>query len=328
MPTTILTALSMLIMLLMHGETSQSANANYQLTEEWTLGGEQGDCFGVPLDKVRDVAQAADGTIYVSDGGNSRVLHVSADGACLSQIGSAGEGPGEFVAVGALAVYEGKLYALDTGLRRISVFGPDHAFERHIKVKHRVAEFVPTQEGIWATTYDLRGKTSLVRQYSVDGDVLGAWGQPLESTQAVEQTGTPGRIAVDGGRLLYAFAYPYRIEVFDRQGEKQSHVAIEDAAFQAPTQAQASGGVIMGGTLETSVGKITTAGPGHLLVQVRGTSWNRLDVLDASLAVRASIDLPEGHRLTRAGSERVLYTTVSGGDEFASVTKWRVTRTP
>ena len=49
------------------------------------------------FDKPTDVAVAADGTFFVSDGyGNSRVLHFAADGTLVKAWGTKGAGPGEF----------------------------------------------------------------------------------------------------------------------------------------------------------------------------------------------------------------------------------------
>ena len=82
---------------------------------------------GTHFDKPTDVAIAADGTIYVSDGyGNSRVALFSPDGKFLSQWGNAkGDKPGEFNLPHSISIdAEGRVYVADRENRRIQVF--DH----------------------------------------------------------------------------------------------------------------------------------------------------------------------------------------------------------
>lgn len=74
-----------------------------------------------------DVAIAADGSIYVTDGhtteANHRVMKFAADGAFLMSFGEFGSGPGEFNVPHAIAIdSRGRLYIADRDNNRVQVF--------------------------------------------------------------------------------------------------------------------------------------------------------------------------------------------------------------
>jgi len=82
--------------------------------------GDDGTHFGRP----QDVAFLPDGRILVADGlDNHRVMILDRDGKFLGQVGSFGEGPGQFNGVHAVAVGPGgRVFALDRSGGRINVF--------------------------------------------------------------------------------------------------------------------------------------------------------------------------------------------------------------
>ncbi len=83
----------------------------------------------------RGVAVAADGSIWVTDTGNNRVVIYDANLAGPRLVGRKGSAPGEFDApVGIAAGPEGAIYVCDTGNRRIQVLGPEGAFRRAIPI--------------------------------------------------------------------------------------------------------------------------------------------------------------------------------------------------
>jgi len=90
----------------------------------------------VPGDDARhfnlptDVAVAADGTFFVSDGyGNSRVLHFTADGKLLKTWGTKGTGPGEFDLPHGIAIDQrGRVLVADRSNARVQVFDTSGKF--------------------------------------------------------------------------------------------------------------------------------------------------------------------------------------------------------
>ena len=87
---------------------------------------------GAHFNKPTDVAFAADGSIYVSDGyGNNRVAKFSADGKFLLDWGRKGQGPGEFDLPHNVAVdAQGLVYVADRSNSRIQVFDANGKFLR------------------------------------------------------------------------------------------------------------------------------------------------------------------------------------------------------
>ena len=87
---------------------------------------------GTHFNKPTDVAFAADGSIYVSDGyGNNRVAKFSADGKFLLDWGRKGQGPGEFDLPHNVAVdAQGLVYVADRSNSRIQVFDANGKFLR------------------------------------------------------------------------------------------------------------------------------------------------------------------------------------------------------
>lgn len=144
----------------------------------------------VPFQAPRDVAVAPDGSLYVADSGNHRIVHLSADGKVLHTWGTFGDilqglenaPPGTFnqpwgVAVGP----DGSVYVADTWNHRIQKFTAD-------------GEFV-TQWGTFGTGQDgyaLWGPRDIV----IDGQ-----GRVL-----VSDTGNKRVVAYDAdGHFLFAF---------------------------------------------------------------------------------------------------------------------------
>jgi peptidylamidoglycolate lyase len=85
---------------------------------------------GAHFNKPTDVAFAADGSVYVSDGyGNSRVAKFSAEGKFLLDWGHKGQGPGEFDLPHNVAVdAQGRVYVADRMNVRIQIFDANGKF--------------------------------------------------------------------------------------------------------------------------------------------------------------------------------------------------------
>lgn len=83
-------------------------------------------CDDTHMDKPTDMAIAANGDIYVSDGyGNARVVHFDKNGKFVKAWGKLGSKPGEFSIPHAIAMdSKGRLYVADRNNVRIQVFDP------------------------------------------------------------------------------------------------------------------------------------------------------------------------------------------------------------
>lgn len=100
-----------------------------------------------PLEKG-DVAVADDGTVYVLNNADARILRYSPDGEQMDAVAEKGEGPGELQFPSRLFFRNQRLYVLDLNNSTISVF-KDNTFEDRINLPARGLKVVPTAHG-WA----------------------------------------------------------------------------------------------------------------------------------------------------------------------------------
>jgi DNA-binding beta-propeller fold protein YncE len=110
-----------------------------------------------------DVAFAANGDIYVSDGyGNPRVVKYSRDGKFLLEWGTRGEGPGQFRLPHNLVVdAQGRVYVTDRDNARVEVFDSNGKYLKEWKTNGGVSTlFMTEDQHIWAggVLTDLDGK--------------------------------------------------------------------------------------------------------------------------------------------------------------------------
>jgi DNA-binding beta-propeller fold protein YncE len=144
-----------------------------KLLQAWGTRGKRGN-DATHFNEPTDVAFGPTGDIYISDGyNNTRVIHLSHDGAFLGQWGAPGRAPGQFNTPHSIAVdANGRVYVADRGNLRIQVFQPDGAF---------VAQWpnLGYVSGIWITQEQqllaVEGYPGTLRRYDLDGHLLGEW---------------------------------------------------------------------------------------------------------------------------------------------------------
>ena len=94
----------------------------------WTVGSEPLAIYGSAGEDpdnefgyVADVVRGPEGTIAAADGLDYSLSFFSADGELRAKVGREGEGPGEFSGIaGLVSAPEGRLFAFDEGLQRLS----------------------------------------------------------------------------------------------------------------------------------------------------------------------------------------------------------------
>ena len=117
-----------------------------------------------------DVAVAADGSFYVSDGyGNSRVVKFSSSGKYLFEWGTPGKGQGEFDTPHGITLDEsGNVFVADRENNRIQVFDSQGAFIKELKNNESVAQLpsvtMDRGQNLFAIDYDnTKNPDSLVK---------------------------------------------------------------------------------------------------------------------------------------------------------------------
>jgi peptidylamidoglycolate lyase len=140
------------------------------------------------FDQPTDVAIAADGSFYVSDGyGNSRVVKFSSEGKYLLEWGKKGNGPSEFnVPHGLTLDKAGNVYVADRANKRVEVFNPQGKFLKQLgdesfgricgltfdKVKNQI--IAVDDETSW---FDIRHNGSDIIVFDITGKVISRQGR-------------------------------------------------------------------------------------------------------------------------------------------------------
>jgi peptidylamidoglycolate lyase len=156
------------------------------------------------FNRPTDVAVAADGSFYVSDGyRNSRVLRFSKEGRYLFSWGRKGSGPGEFEVPHSIALDRaGHLYVADRNNARIQVFD---------SVGHFLAEWKGQSVGRpWAVRVGVDGYV-----YVIDGGDMPT--SPPDRARVLKLTPT-GRVVASFGRFGNydgQFVWPHAVAVAD-----------------------------------------------------------------------------------------------------------------
>jgi DNA-binding beta-propeller fold protein YncE len=159
-------------------------------------GRDQANKFYAPT----DVAFGPQGDIYISDGyGNSRVVHLAADGTYINEWGTHGREPGQFSLPHSIATDRtGLVYVADRNNRRIQVFTASGAYVREWETIHKPWGLEITADD---RIFVANGFEFTITVYDLQGTLLAHWGQKLKKKQ---------------GRPVGAFAQPHMVALDDQ----------------------------------------------------------------------------------------------------------------
>lgn len=307
------------------GASVQEA-ASFTLRRQWTVGGKGTSYRGHALHLVRGVAVSEGGDVYVSDGGNGRILHCTETGTLSGSIGASGNGPGEFQNLGGIALRKDTLFALDTGKRQVSLFHIDGMFLQGLDVRIRAAGIAVRDSVILIPRFSFSEEDPLVVAYTLRGKRVDGLVTPLEPTPEVVKAGEVGTVASTRDGFFFAFAYPYQIERW-ADGARRAVITLEHDSFVAPTSPQQKEEMTLGGRLPSKIRGIGVLGNGRFLVQVtHSDAPPELHLFSEEGKILTRISLPKGHQLG-AVEGRNVYTFIHGGTKApAQVAKWTLSR--
>ena len=205
----------------------QVFDAEGRFLRMWGVFGESNapQAFGERLYGPRDVAIDGEGSIYVADTGNKRVVKYDPNGVLLGAAGGFGQDDGKLQEpVGIALDGEGHLYVADTWNHRVQVFDSELGFIRawdveawwSTSVNNKPYLALDTEGHVYVT--DPEGYR--VIEFSREGEVLSVWGQHGAD---LASTNLPTGIEVDGlGRILVSDSANDRILLFERQQSEAS----------------------------------------------------------------------------------------------------------
>jgi hypothetical protein len=202
--------------------------------EELSIGGEN-DAGNIILYQPWRYTVGDKGDIYVSDRQESVVKKFNSEGQYIQTIGTKGEGPGEFQAMGSMTILpDGRLIILDWRARRTSIFGADGVFNESYKWRnshfdiyfvtessYTVEENVYGEERqLFVKTYDFNGKERVsFGQFTPPGMKMSTQGN---SAFSIGLPYAPASIFAGDStrqRLYHCLNDSYLIEVFNKEGD-------------------------------------------------------------------------------------------------------------
>ena len=215
----------------------RSANAqNIQLRERWTS--KAVPAFEV-VTSIAGMAEAPDGTLWLSDPRNHVIHGVESAGASVRTVARSGDGPSEVRSPNFITTTpDGGLAVYDMDHRAIQVF------DRSGKFRHRVAlsalvrnpkGFTMTPTGAFVISGGIYGNEYAIHRFGINGSLERSW-LPAPKT-ADMQTGiliAGGPIAVlRRGTLLFSRAAPHELIEFSLDSNTLRTIAADPTLLKA-----------------------------------------------------------------------------------------------
>jgi sugar lactone lactonase YvrE len=236
-----------------------------------------GGCTNEQFYMPSGIASAPDGSIYVVDGANYRIIKFSSTGAFSAVWGNDGtSGNGSFNYPLAVAVdFNGNVYVADSGNNRIQKFTSDGSFLLAWGASGGGNSQFSEPSGIAADSsgniYVSDRGNNRVQKFDSGGNYLAQWGS---SGSGDGQFNVPFAIAVDSSNNVYVCDVDnYRIEKFSQSGTFLSKFGGKGAGF-------GGFGMMQQGIAVDSSGNVYVTDPGNLVIQkfdLNGnyvTQWN------------------------------------------------------
>jgi DNA-binding beta-propeller fold protein YncE len=186
---------------------------------------------GGPFNSPTNIAVAADGSLYVTDGyRNCKVHHFSADGQLLDSWGEAGRGPGQFRLVHGICIApDGRLFVGDRSNDRVQIFSPSGAYLSEWRDVRQPDEIHYGPDGTyyvaelgWGGSSSGQGLGARVTVRNEAGEVLSAWGDD-GAPEASGNVAAPHGIRIDSQGDLYVGEVTYTSRISSRAVKPSCH---------------------------------------------------------------------------------------------------------
>lgn len=275
---------------------------------------------GLPLNRAFSAVQDLTGNIYVSDIGNYRVLSFTENGKYIGSYGKRGQGPGEFSAVGSIAVHGNSIYVQDTRRRTISSLSmKDGSVQTSIPVDVFGSWGVDDDGVIHVSDYIALSSSEAENMvsFSGDGTVVNEFYTSYDRVMELNGVGAFPSVHVSTTRVYYAWPYPYRIEVLKRDYSPLLNIQLVESGFSEPSRPRVVDGMNIGGSLPAQISKVLEVEGAWTLIEVRYSDIGRprrVDVFDMSGKYLSSFQLESGEGISSYSSETgMLWSTINGG---------------
>ncbi len=188
------------------------------------------------IGEIADAAVAPDGSLYLADFSNARVVHLSQQGPVLRVIGRSGEGPGEFRGAYRLSVSpEGELLVYDVATREISYFDSAGVFLSRTRLPYGFAQ-VDRVLGLsgrrvavaGVAQTDWPGRNFGVHLFTWSMKHLASFGPltPVRLAAVLRYWGAGSMSRSPDNALIYAPKQPYLIYAYRPEGQVLDSVVV------------------------------------------------------------------------------------------------------
>ncbi len=205
-----------------------AADGTVDVRERWAA-----RAAGLELSVVAGMAEAADGSIWISDGMLKTVLRVDADGRGGGVVARSGDGPGEVASPSRMAALpDGGVALIDMGRTAIHLFGADGKFSRSVQMEEIVTNpkgFVVLPSGEMVVSGGLYSDApGAVHVFGPDGRIRRSFHpRPVTRDPRAAQLVAGGALALHGGRLLVSQAAPHRLVSYGLGGGSGTELATD-----------------------------------------------------------------------------------------------------
>lgn len=168
------------------------------------------------------VAVDQEGNIYVADSGNQRVVKFNPEGKFVKSFGRKGQGPGEFISPGQLAIFGNEIYVYDWR-RNIQKFSQNGEYISGFDLRGGTfLDFdIDSKGNIYVGRWAYGKDKFLIEKYNSDGTFILRFCEPIEATSrplALIINNT--KLAIDEkDNIFVAFRYINKIRKFNSSGK-------------------------------------------------------------------------------------------------------------
>ncbi len=230
---------TMLLFLGILGLTVTSSTLHAQrlrISQKWST---TGDPRVVEFGYINGMAEAGDGTIWLSDNMNRLLVTLDATGQRVRIVARKGDGPGEVRAPAQIApMQSGDIAVYDLVHNSAEIFGHDSRFIRRVRFEDKVMNpkgFAVLPSGSFIISGGSVGGTHAIYHFSTDGRLRGSWHRfPETSDPRAGMMVAGGPVSImRNGSLIFSQAAPHQIVVYSASGGR-SRVLASDKRLVEP----------------------------------------------------------------------------------------------
>jgi len=203
------------------------------IEELWTTEGDP------PFVVISGMAEAEDGSIWVSDGRVGVVYGLDAQGGAKGGLVPNGNGPGEVRNPHQLhTTPDGQIAVYDLGRRAIDVFSSQGRFERRVQLEAAVVNpkgFVVSRQGEYFLSGGIIGKENSIFVFGEDGKLNREWFEApkTQNPRAGSLTSGGALHITNEGNLLFSLSAPHNIALYSLEGRLLREIASDEDLLTA-----------------------------------------------------------------------------------------------